>query len=227
MAFGVDGDHLAGAEASGFDDVGVVELDEADFGGHDDEAVAGDLVAGGAEAVAVHGGGGDAPVGEGDGGWAVPGFGEAGVVFVEAAEAGVHVGALFPGFGDEHHHGVERSASGGDEEVEDFVEGEGVGAALCDDGVEVGDFFAPEGGFEGSAACVHPVAVAEEGVDFAVVGDVAEGLGDAPVGEGVGGVALVEEGEGGDGVGVGEVGVEAAELGGDHEALVDDGAVGE
>ena len=227
VAFGVDGDHLAGAEAAGFDDVGVVELDQADFGGHDDEAVAGDLVAGGAEAVAVHGGGGDAAVGEGDGGWAVPGFGEAGVVLVEASELGVHVGALLPGFGDEHHHGVEGAAAGGDEQVEDFVEGEGVGAAFGDDGVELGDLFAPEGGFEGSAAGVHPVAVAEQGVDFAVVGDEAEGLGDGPVGQGVGGVALVEEGEGGDGVGVGEVGIEAAELGGDHEALVDDGSGGE
>ena len=227
MALDVDGDHLAGSEAAGFDDRGGVEVDQAHLGAHHDESVAGDLIAGRAEAVAVHRRADEAAVGEGDGGGAVPGFGEAGVVLVEAAQARLDVLHLLPGFGDEHHHRVEHAAPGGDQEVERFIEGEGVGAALADHGVELGDGFAPDVGLERGAAGEHPVAVAQQGVDLTVVSDAAEGLGDAPVGQGVGGVALVKECERRGGAGVGEVGVEAAQLRGDHQPLVDDGAGGE
>ena len=149
------------------------------------------------------------------------------MVLVEAAQAGVDVGHLLPGFGDEHHHRVERAAAGGDQQVERLIEGERVGAALADYGVQLGDGLAPDIGLERGAAGEHPVAVAEQRVDFAVMCDGAEGLGDAPVGQRVGRVALVEEGERGGGARIGQVGVEAAQLRGDHQALVDDGAGGE
>ena len=100
MTLRIDRDHLAGTEAAGFDDVGLVELDQPNFGRHYHQSALGHLVAGGAKAITVHRGGGDLAVGEGHCGRAVPGLGEAGVVLVETAQLAIHVVKLLPGFGD-------------------------------------------------------------------------------------------------------------------------------
>ena len=51
----------------------------------------------------------------------------------------------------------------------------------------------PKAGCEHRLAGVHPVDVAADGVDFAVVGDVAIGMGQLPTGKCVGGEALVDQ----------------------------------
>ena len=51
----------------------------------------------------------------------------------------------------------------------------------------------------------HPVGVAPDGVDLAVVDDVAVGVGPLPAGVGVGGEAGVDDGDGRDGPLVQEV----------------------
>ena len=71
---------------------------------------------------------------------------------------------------------------------------------------------------------LHPVDVAGEGVDLAIVGEHAEGLRQAPRREGVGRVALMVDGEVGDEALVQEVGVEGRQLLGQEHALVDDRA---
>ncbi len=72
-------------------------------------------------------------------------------------------------------------------------------------------------------AGMNPVDVAAQGVDLAVVDDVAVGVGALPAGRGVGGVAGVDQGHGRLRHGVVEVEVEAAHLGCHQHALVDHG----
>ena len=225
-AVGVDGDHLARPQAARFDDVFNGQAEQANFGGHHDHALAGDLIAGGPETVAVKRGGGDNAVREGDGGGAVPGLGEAGVILVEPAQLRVNVGHVLPGFWDQHHHGVEWITSRVDEEVERLVQRGAVGAAVGDAGRELGELVVPPGSGQLPIARLHPIAVADEGVDLAVVGEVAERLRQLPVGQRVGGEALMEQGQGRDRACILEVGVEAVELVRDHQALVDHGAGG-
>ena len=69
---------------------------------------------------------------------------------------------------------------------------------------------------------VHPVDVAADGVDLAVVGDEAEGMGEVPGGKRVGAVPLVNEGQRACHLRVGEVGVILVDLIGQQQALVDD-----
>ena len=216
----------AGGEASVARDGRGRDVEDAGFGGEDEEAVAGQGPAGGAQSVAVEGGTEGEAVGEGDGGGAVPGLHEGGVVFAEGADVVRHVVFGAPGLRDEHEHGVGGVAAGGDEELEDVVEGGGVGLSGADDGEEFLKVVAEEGGREGGFARGEGGEVAAQGVDFAVVRKGAEGVRQGPGGEGVGGVALVDDGEGGREVGVGEVGVEAVDLGGQEEAFVHDGARG-
>ena len=81
----------------------------------------------------------------------------------------------------------------------------------------------------GQAAFVglHPVGVALDRVDLAVVGQHAEGLGQPPGREGVGRVALVEDREVRDEARVEQVGIEVGQLLGQEHALVDDRAAGQ
>ena len=73
----------------------------------------------------------------------------------------------------------------------------------------------------------HPVDVALQRVDLAVMGQHAERLGQPPLREGVGGIALVIDREGGFKPLVHQIGVEHRHLFGQHHALVDDAAAGQ
>ena len=220
----VDGDHLARPDPAGLDDLAERQVHEADLGAHHDQAVARDLVAGGSEPIAVHDRGGDAAVGEGHGGGAVPRLLEAGVVLVEGPQLGVHVGHVLPGLWDQHHHRVQQIAARDREQLERLVERGGVGAYRPDRREELLDLVAPDGRGQLRLARLHPVAVAEQRVDLAVVRDVAERLRERPVRQRVRREALVEERDRGDRALVREVRVEARQLRRDHQPLVDDRA---
>jgi len=73
-------------------------------------------------------------------------------------------------------------------------------------------------------AGMDPVTVAANRVNFSVVGDHAEGVGEGPGREGVGAVALMENGQSGFICGILEVEVETFELGAGEHAFVDEKA---
>ena len=145
------------------------------------------------------------------------------MVLVEGAQPRVHVGHVLPGLRDQHRHRVQEVAAGGHEQVESFVQGGGVGADRPNDRYQLMKLVAPDGRCQLGFSRPHPVAVAHEGIDLAVVSDETEGLGEIPVRERVGCEALVEEGEPGARARVREVSEEAPQLRGDHQPLVDDG----
>jgi len=223
----VDRDHAARAEAAGLDDLAGEVVHEAGFGGQDDVAVVEDLVAGGAQAVAVERGADDLAVGEHDGGGAVPRLKDSGVVAVEGAGLGREGLVLFPGRRHHHHASVQGIAAAEGEELEGVVEGGGVGAGGLDEGLEVVEAVAPDAVRVGVFAGAHQVAVAADGVDLAVVRHHPERMGQVPGREGVGRVALVEEREGGGEERALQIEVELLDLRGGEQALVDDGAAAE
>ncbi len=228
VLLGVDEEHPAGLEAALADDLGGVDVEDADFGGEDDEAVVGDPVPAGAQAVAVEDGADEGAVGEGDAGGAVPGLHHRGVVLVEGAAGRVHGGVVLPRLGDHHQHAVREGAAAEVEEFEHLVEGGGVRGVGGADGeqplaVVRAEQVAGELGFAGA----HPVAVALDGVDLAVVRDEAVRVGERPGREGVGGEPRVDQRDGGGEAAVGEVREERLQLPGGEHALVDEGAGGE
>ena len=225
LALRVDGDHLPGADAPFLDDVGVAEARRADLGGHDEEAVAGDLVARGAQPVAVERRRSDDAVGERERGGAVPWLGEAGVIFVERPQNRVHMGHILPRLRHEHRHGVQRVASRNDEQLERVVQSRRVAAPSLNDRQEVFRVVSPNGGRQLAGA--HPVDVAVQRVDLAVVPQHAKGVREPPTGERVGAVALVQHRERRRVIRVVQVAVERLQLRRDQHSFVDDHAVGE
>ena len=219
----VDEQHLARLQAPLLDDRLLRDRQHAHLGGKHDEAVVGDEIARRPEAVAVEGGADLAAVREADGGGAVPGLHERGVILVEGAPALVHERVAGPGLRDQHHHGVRERVAAAHQELERVVEAGGVRLALVGDRPQLGDVVAEQAALRRSLPRRHPVDVAAQGVDLAVMGDHPVGMGELPSRERVGGEALVHEREGALEARVLQVAVVAADLRDQHHALVDDG----
>ena len=220
----VDQEHLARLQAPLLDDLLIGNRQHAGFRGHDHVVVVGHQVTRRTQAVAIERGPDLAPVGEGHRRRAVPGLHHRRVVFVERAPLLVHQRVRFPGLGDEHHHGVRQRISAHDQQFQRVVERRGIGLVRVDqrpDLVEVG----PEQRrrralFTGA----HPVVVAAQRVDLAVVRDHAERVRQRPGREGIGREALVHQRQRRNAARILQVEVILADLVGEQQSLVDNGS---
>ena len=203
------------------------DVEHADLGRHHHEAVLGHRVARGAQAVAVEHRADLPPVGEGHGGRAVPRLHQERVVLVVGAQVGIHVVPVLPRLRDHHQHGFGELATRQHQELERVVEARRVARAFAHDRIEPLQVFAEQRRGHRAFAGVHPVLVAADRVDLAVVREVAERVREIPRAEGVGAVARVHEAHGRGEVGVHHVGEEARDLRRDQHADVGDGPAGE
>ena len=222
--FEIDQQHLARLQPPLGDDLLLRNRQHAHFGGHDHEIVVGHEVARRAQAVAVERRPDLPAVREGDRGRPVPGLHQRGMIFVEGAPALVHQRVAGPGLGDQHHHGMGQRIAALHQEFERVVEAGGVRLAFVGDRPELRNVVAEEFGRHRSLARRHPVDVAPQGVDLAVVGDHAIGMGERPRREGVGREALMHQGQSRLEALVRQVAEVAAEAGRQQQALVDDRA---
>ena len=217
----VDQEDLARLEPPLLQHLLRLDRQHADLAGHDHQIVLGDVVAAGPQAVAVEHRADQVPVGERDRCGAVPRLHQAGVVFVERLEVRVHQVVFLPRLRDQHQHRVRQRPAVDREELERVVERGRVGARLRQDRVHFLQLVAEHVALERAVAGSHPVAVAPQGVDLAVVGQVAVGVGQPPRREGVRAEARVDDGQGALEVGVVQVLVVMAELVGRQHPLVD------
>ena len=214
--------HLAGLDAAFFDDLFSGNRQHAGLGSDDDKTVLGDVVTRGAQAVAVEDAADLDAVSERDRSGAVPRLHQAGVILVKRAAIVGHGLMVGPRLGDHHHHGVRERASGEDEELERIVEHRRIGAVRVDDRQDFLDIVAEGRAVEERLAGVHPIDVAAEGVDFAVVGDVAVRMRALPAGKRVRRETRVDDREGRLHRGVDEVGKILRDLLGEEHAFVDE-----
>ncbi len=146
------------------------------------------------------------------------------MVLVEGAAAHFHHAVLLPGLRDHHHRGVRERIAGHRQQFERVVERRGVGLPFEADRIELAQVVGQHRRLHHALARAHPVEVALDGVDLAVVRHHPVRVGERPFGEGVGGEPLVHQRERGDHARVGQVLVVLAHLVGQQQALVDDGA---
>ena len=220
----VDQQHLARLQPPLGDDVLLRDRQYAHLGCHDDAVVAGDEIARGPQAVAVERRADLAAVGEGDRRRAVPRLHHRGVVFVERAALLVHERIARPRLGDHHHHRVRERVAALHQEFQRVVEAGGVGLALVGDRPQLADVVAVELGRHRGLARRHPVVVAAQRVDLAIVRDHPVRMRQRPGRERVGREPLVHQRERALEIRLMEVAVVGAELIGQEHALVDDGA---
>ena len=157
----------------------------------------------------------------------VPRLHQARMEVVEALDVGVEVLARPVGLGDHHHHRVRDRAAAQDEQLEHVVEDRRVRAALADDRDDLLEVVAEQLGGELRLARPHPVDVAPERVDLAVVGDHPVRVGQLPAREGVRREPRVDQRQPRRDARVSQVGEVARELGRGQHPLVDHRAAGE
>ena len=181
----------------------------------------------GTQAVAVEHRAGEPPVGEDHRGRPVPRLHQARVEVVEALDVGIEVLAGPVGLGDHHHHRVRDRAAAQHEQLEHVVEDRRVRATLAHDRDHLLQVVAEQLGGELRLACAHPVDVAAQRVDLAVVGDHPVRVGQLPARERVGREARVHQRQTGRQTRVAKVGEVARQLRRGQHSLVDDRAARE
>ena len=149
------------------------------------------------------------------------------MVFVKIFVVLRHGAVLGPRLGDHHDGGVGERTAGKDEEFEAIVEHGRVAAVLVDDRLELLHVLAEERRGELRLAGVHPIDVAAEGVDLAIVRHVAVGVRAVPTREGVRAETRVDQRQRAFHAGVGQVGIKFRDLRRGQHAFEDDGAGGE
>ncbi len=220
----VDQEHAARLQPPLAHDLRFGHRQHAGLGAHDHHVVVGDAVARRAQAVAIKRGTDLAAVGEHDRCGAVPRLHHRGVIFVERAAAVVHRAVVFPRLGDHHHDRVADRVAGHRQQFEAVVERGGVRLVREADRIELLQVRAQHRRGHHAFARAHPVVVALDGVDLAVVRDIAVRMRERPLGERVGREPLVHEAERRHATCVLQVAVVGADLIGEQQPLVDHGA---
>ncbi len=218
---GVDQEHAARLEAALVGDVGGIHIQHADLGAHDHAVVLGDVITRRTQAVAVEHRADANAVREGDRGGAVPRFDLGGRKLIVVALLVGHVFVILPGLGDHHHDRFLEGAAAEDEEFQAVVEHRRVAAAFIDDRQQLLQVVAEDLALAEGLAGVHPGDVAAQGVDIAVVAEMAEWLGAGPAGKGVGAEARVRQRHGGIHLRIGQVRKIGSQLLRGEHALVD------
>ena len=222
VAVEVDRDHLAGPQTALLEHRRLGDHDHPGFRADDQQMIAGQRVAHRPQRVAVEPGDHPAAVGHGERGGTVPCLHDAGEIGVHRA---VRVGQRLdprPGFGDQQQLGGRRVAARADQRLEHRVECRGVAGARRDQRLDVLRMLAEGGRCHLDLVAFHPVLVAADGVDLAVVREAAERLRQPPLREGVGRIALVIDGEARHEALVLQIGIEHRQLLGEEQPLVDD-----
>ncbi len=194
-ALEIDEEELARLEAPLAKDVLRRLVEHPRLRGEHDPAVLRLEPAAGPQAVAVECRADHPPVREGDRRRPVPRLDQALVVGVEALQL---VGKVVPaliGLRDHHHHRVRQRTAGEHEQLEHVVEDRRVGAPGPDDRENLREVVPEEIRGELRLARLHPVDVASQRVDLAVVGDQPVRVRELPARERVGREAGVDERE--------------------------------
>ena len=126
--------HLAGAQAVLADDILGGNIQHADLTGKNQAAVLGDVVAAGAQTIAIQHRAHHIAVTEQDAGGAVPRLQHCGVILVEIPLFGVHRLVVVPRLGNCDHNGQRQLHAVHNHKFQRVVQLGGVRAALIDDG---------------------------------------------------------------------------------------------
>ena len=159
--------------------------------GQGDQAVAGAHPARGAQAVAIQQANRVAPVRQHDARRPVPGFHVHGVIFVKRLQVRVDGVDVLPGRRNQHTQRPRHVDTAGEQDIQHIIQAGRIRTAAVDQGRDCRDVGQVIAGKQGGAR-LRPIAVALDGVDFAVVGQEPKRLRQRPARQGVGGEALVE-----------------------------------
>ena len=189
----VDRDHLARAEAALLDDLAFRDHDQSGFRADDQQIVGGDRIAQRAQRVAIDSGDRPVTIGHRQCCRTVPRLHDARHIFVHRLMRRIDIEIVLPSLGDQHDLGGRGVAAGAADGLEHRIQCGGVGGARRDHRLDILAVIAEGEARHLDLVALHPVLVAANGVDLAIVSETAERLRQPPLREGIGRIALVED----------------------------------
>ena len=219
--------HLAGAHPGFFHDPLRRNVQHAYLAGKNQHVVIRNIVAGGPQSVAVQHCAHHVAVGEQDGSRAVPRLHHSGVIAVQIPPGAGNIPLVLPRLRDGHHHGQRQRHAVHHQEFQRIVQHGRVAALAVDDGQHLIHIAFHQWRAEGLLPGDHPVHVAADGVDFAVVQDEPVGVGPFPAGEGVGGKTGMHHGNGAGEILALQIRIKGAQLTDQKHALIHHRAAGQ
>ena len=193
--FKVHKEHAAWLQASLVSDVGGVDVQHADFAGHDNLVVLRHVIATWTQAIAIQCGTDEPTVGKGDRCRSVPRFLQCRIVFVKRALVFGHCLMILPCLRHHHHDDFLQCATGVIKHFQGIVEAAGVGRMRFNNRKQLFNFGTEEFTLHHALARKHPVGVALNSVDFAIVRHESKRLSTVPTGKRIGGKTRVNHGQ--------------------------------
>ena len=163
--------HLSRLQAPLGDDAFFGHRQHAHFRRQNDKVVVGDEIARGPQAIAIESRADLASVRKRHRRRTVPRLHQRGMIFVESPSLFVHQRISGPGFRNKRHHRVAERITPLNEELERIVETSGVRLAFVGNRPQLRDVGAEQLRVDARLTRRHPVDVAPQRVDFAVVRD--------------------------------------------------------
>ena len=219
--------HLAGAHPGFLHDLFRGNVQNAHFAGKHQHSVFGNIVAGGPQTVAVQHRAHHVAVGEQNGGGAVPGLHHGGVVAVQITPGAGNIPFVLPRLRDGHHHSQGQGHAVHHQKFQRIIQHGRVAAFAVDNRQHLVHIALHQRGAEGLLPGDHPIHVAADGVDLAVVQDEPVGVRPLPAGEGVSGKAGMHHGNGAGEVFALQVRIKGPKLADQKHSLIDHGAAGQ
>ena len=165
----VDQQHLAWLQPPLADDAFFRHGQHAGLGRHDHMIVVGHDVACGTQAVAIQRRADLAAISEGDRRRTVPRLHQRRVVLIEGAPVRIHQRVLCPRLRNQHHHRMGQRVAAGDQYLQRVVDAGGVRLAMRDQRPHLVEVRPDQFRRHRVPPRVHPVDVAADRVDLAVV----------------------------------------------------------
>ena len=179
---GIHQQHFAGAQTILDQNIIRLAFQHTHLGGQDHAAVLGDVIAAGAQTVAVQHSAHHVAVREEDGSGAIPRLQHGGIILVEIALFLADVLVVLPRLGNGDHHGQRQIHAVHHHEFQRVIQHGGVGAGSVDDGQDLVHVVLHDGAGDALFTGQHGIRVALDGVDLTVVQDEAVGVCAHPAG---------------------------------------------
>ena len=205
---GIHQEHLPRLEAALHFDVFGWNLQHARFGSHHDRVVLCHDVAPGPQAIPVEHRTDYTSVGERHRRRTIPRLHQRRVVLVESPLLRLHVRIAGPRLRNHHGHHMRKFASSLEQQLHGVVEIRGVAAVRRNDGTQFLDVVPKQRRPQHRLPGAHPVHIAPQRVDFAVVCHVPVGMRELPAGKSIRRKALMDQTKRAHHIGIGELDVE-------------------
>ncbi len=221
MIFQIQINDFAGLEAALFFHLVIAQIKHARLGRHHEKTVLTQSVTCRTKAVAVENRTRIHAIAERHGGRAIPRFHEHRFIFEEPTHIAAQVMFFTPGLRHEHHHRMRKATTRSDEELKHVVKAGRVTLPRRNERQKLLQIVADNLALQVRLAGAQAVEVTAQGIDFAVMSEVAERMRQRPSRESIRRITLVNKGNRALEIEIVQILVEALNLARQKQALID------